>query len=664
MGAIVNTPEPMSRMRVVTSRDLSSQALKVLQQAGVLHAEESSELKPIDRESIEKERRQVTELLSSIEDVFKYVPSDQIVRLKQDADVYYVKPLDEIGKDTRRLCTKLTTMHQRAQALEHEKAQIAELKEVSRSLAQGSDLTLRDLHFDGAHLLSRLIAIPNEVYSAVGEQLSGRVLSEQVVQGDENTYVYVIARSADKEAVESFASDNSGRLLTAPAENTSLVEFTSKGAAESERIDAELAKIRSDIEQETLQNLEKLVLLREALMSENERLEVLEKACEAKYVTLIEGWVPQSSVESATGELRENVGYVYVETRDVRPEEEPPTKMRNVKALRPFEIVVNLFGTPKYREWDPTPIIAYSFAFFFGIMLGDAVYGALLMVLTRYALPKLVDDPDTDGFRVFKTLMYISASSAVVIGILTGTYLGDFFVKFFGAPNLALAPAVQAVYLDTMMFIVVSLGIGLIHVNIGHILMFIKGIREKQMFIILGRGGLFILQIAGIPWIMHFIGSDLYPFAESTYSIFLYIVLGSIVMIVVGSLLEKGPFLGSIFWIFDITGILGDVMSYARLAGVGLATYYLAYCFNMMSTLIADMMPAGILRIVLGTIIMVFILLFGHILNLVLSSITCFVHSLRLCFVEFLFKFYEGGGRQYSPLRIRKRDMVTVKARA
>jgi len=353
-----------------------------------------------------------------------------------------------------------------------------------------------------------------------------------------------------------------------------------------------------------------------------------------------------------------------VETRDVRPEEEPPTKMRNVKALRPFEIVVNLFGTPKYREWDPTPIIAYSFAFFFGIMLGDAVYGALLMVLTRYALPKLVDDPDTDGFRVFKTLMYISASSAVVIGILTGTYLGDFFVKFFGAPNLALAPAVQAVYLDTMMFIVVSLGIGLIHVNIGHILMFIKGIREKQMFIILGRGGLFILQIAGIPWIMHFIGSDLYPFAESTYSIFLYIVLGSIVMIVIGSLLEKGPFLGSIFWIFDITGILGDVMSYARLAGVGLATYYLAYCFNMMSTLIADMMPAGILRIVLGTIIMVFILLFGHILNLVLSSITCFVHSLRLCFVEFLFKFYEGGGRQYSPLRIRKRDMVTVKARA
>ena len=664
MGAIVNTPEPMSRMRVVASRDLAGKALKVLQQAGVLHAEESTELQPVDREAIEKERRQASELLSNIDDALKYVPADQVVQLKQDADVYYVKPLDEIGKDTRKLCTKLATMHQRAESLEEEKAQLAELKEVAGSLSQGGDLTLADLNFTGAHLVSRLIAMPSEVYNAVGTQLSQHVLSEETVQGGDSSYVYLIARADDKKAVEAFVSDNSGRFLPVPAESTSLVEFTSAGDSETSRIDAELARVRADIEKETLQNLETLVLLREALFAENERLEVLEKACEAKYVTLIEGWVPRASVEAATGDLRENIGYVYVESRDVRPDEEPPSKLRNVKALRPFEVVVNLFGTPKYREWDPTPIIAYSFAFFFGIMLGDAVYGLLLMVLTKYALPKLVDDPDTDGFRVFQTLMYISAGSAVVIGMLTGTYLGDFFVKFFGAPNLAIAPAVQEVYLNTMTFIVVSLGVGLIHVNIGHILMFIKGIRERQTFIILGRGGLFILQIAGIPWIMHFIGSDLFPLSESTYSILLYIVLGSIVMIIIGSLMEKGPFLGSIFWIFDITGILGDVMSYARLAGVGLATYYLAYCFNMMSTLIADMMPAGFLRIVLGTIIMVFILLFGHILNLVLSSITCFVHSLRLCFVEFLFKFYEGGGRQYSPLRVRKREMVTVKAKA
>ena len=661
MGAIVNTPEPMRLMRVVTSKDRTAQTLKVLQKAGVLHAEESSELKPVDREAIEKERRQVGELLTAIEDVLKYVPADQLVRLRQDVDVYYTKPLAEIGTETRALCTKLAAMHQRADKLVQEKEAMEELTTVAQALAPRADLTLADLGFTGAHLFSRLMVLPRELYQAIGDGLDSLIVSRQTVESGESTYVFVIGKIANLAALEGWVTDNAGRILSAPHEATPLKEFVSAGNNLPARIDNEVAVLRRDIEKQTLDNLEMLVLLREALFAENERLGVLEKACEAKYVTLIEGWVPESAVQLATGDLREEIGYVFIDTRKPTKEEQPPTKLRNASILKPFEIVVNLFGTPKYREWDPTPIIAYSFAFFYGVMLGDAAYGILLLFLVKYALPKLVDDSQGEGFKVFQRLLYMSAGSAIVVGALTGTYLGDFFTKFFNAPNLALAPAVQDVYMDTMMFIVVALGVGLIHVNLGHVLMFIRGIKEKQKHLVIGRLGLFILQIAGIPWMMHFIGSDLFPLAESTYTILLYIVGVSIVLIVIASLLEKGPFLGSIFWVFDITGILGDVMSYARLAGVGLATYFLAYCFNLMSTLIANMLPAGIVRLVLGSIIIVAILLFGHVLNLVLSSITCFVHSLRLCFVEFLFKFYEGGGRQYEPLRLRKRELVPVK---
>ncbi len=662
MGAIVNTPEPMSRMRVVTSNDLAGQTLKVLQRVGVLHVEESTELNPVDREAIEKERRQVSELLASIDDVLTYIRDERIVRLKEDLDVFYTRPLSEIGEDTRRLCTKLGTMHKRVYKLQSEQQALAELNDVVSSLAPRAELTLADLDFTGKHLFSRLAALPREVFEAMSARFDQQTLSRETVESGDNIYVYLIAKSSEMAAVEALINDNGGRLLSVPNEDVPLKDFAAKADSDSTRMTEELARLRADIEAQTTENLEKLVLLREALVAENERLGVLEQACEAKYVTLIEGWVPEASVELAVGDLREEVGYVYVDTRAAQPDEEPPSKFRNLKALRPFEIVVNLFGTPKYREWDPTPIISYSFAFFFGIMLGDAVYGLLLIVLTKLALPKLVDDPQTDGFKVFQTLLYISAGSAVVVGVLTGTYLGDFFPRFLNAPNLALSEPIQAVYLDTMTFIVVSLMVGLIHVNIGHLLMLIRGFKEKQKHLVLGRAGLFVLQIAGIPWIMHFIGSDILMLAESTYSILLYTMFGGMVLIVIASVMEKGPFLGSIFWIFDITGILGDVMSYARLAGVGLATYYLAYCFNMMSTLIANMIPAGILRIVLGTLIALFILLFGHTLNLVLSSITCFVHSLRLCFVEFLFKFYEGGGRTYSPLRLRKREFVAVKA--
>jgi V/A-type H+-transporting ATPase subunit I len=162
---------------------------------------------------------------------------------------------------------------------------------------------------------------------------------------------------------------------------------------------------------------------------------------------------------------------------------------------------------------------------------------------------------------------------------------------------------------------------------------------------------------------MQFLGMEVLSLPQAVYSSLPYLMLASIILIVIASIAERGYFMGSIFWLFEITGILGDVMSYARLAGVGLATYYLAFCFNLMGPLLAGLLPAGIIRMVFGTILIIAVLLVGHIVNLILSSLTCFVHSLRLCFVEFLFKFYEAGGRPYNPFHIRKREMILVKER-
>ncbi|MGB5924603.1 MAG: V-type ATPase 116kDa subunit family protein, partial [Dehalococcoidia bacterium] len=360
-------------------------------------------------------------------------------------------------------------------------------------------------------------------------------------------------------------------------------------------------------------------------------------------------------VEAAISELREKVGYVFIDTSKPEQTEEPPTRMRNSTAVKPFEVIVNLFGTPKYKEWDPTPVIAYSFAFFFGIMLGDVVYAALLIVFARFGLRLLVDDPRTEGFKLFQRIIYISGGVGLVIGLLTGNYLGNFY-EFFGIETLALASLVKYWLSEPVYFIGLSLIIGLVHINIAHVLALVKGIREGQKAIVPNKAGLFVLQIGAIPWIMHVIlGMNLPLLTEQMYPILLYVAILGVVLIVASSFMEKGAFLGSIFWLFDITGILGDVMSYARLAGVGLATYYLAYCFNLIADLLYNMMPVGVVQIILGSLIFILVLLAGHVLNLALSAITCFVHSLRLCFVEFLFKFYEGGGRAYSPFRLRAR---------
>jgi len=651
---IVNTPDPMARVRVVTTKDYSTETLKTLHAAGVLHVEESEELKPVDKEAIEQERKEIGELLTSINDVLDYIPKGERLSLQQEVEVIYTKPFDQVESEVRLLCTKLSNMHHGATKLNEDVKELTGLSKYIGPLERQADMRLQDLNFSGSYLFSRVFVLPNELLETLSPKLRGYILESLSGTVENETVLYVIAKVKNQKTIESIVKDGGGKMLPIPGQDLTLREFLEVADGNIHNLGKELTRLHAEIVSKTRESLEKLVLFREALSAERERLAVLDKASESKYVTLIEGWIPESTVESTISQVKENIDYVFIDTRKPEQAEEPPTKMKNPTPLRPFEVVVNLFGTPKYDEWDPTPIIAYFFAFFFGLMLGDVVYAIIIMLFAYRGLHRLVNDPQTEGFKLFQRTLYISGGVALVVGLLTGSYLGDFYT-FFGIETLTLVEPIQAVLGNATWFILLSIAIGLIHVNLAHIMALIRGIRQKG--VALGKAGLFMLQIAVIPWIAHKLFGVEIPFLpEQAYPILLYFAFLGVVLIVVSSIVQRGGFLGGIFWLFDITGLLGDIMSYCRLAGVGLATFYLATSFNMMASVVSDMVPAGpagLLHTIVGGLILIVILLVGHVINLVLSGITCFVHSLRLCFVEFLLKFYDGSGKKYSPLRLR-----------
>jgi len=654
---ILNNPESMVKARVMTVKDYSEKTLKTLHRIGMLHIEESKEFKPVDKAAIELEHREASKLLTFVDDVLSYIPQEERVSLEEDVEVIYTRPFSEIGNEVRLLYSKINKLHERIVKLNNEVQQLIELKRYLEPLAGQTDLRLRDLEFSGDYLFSRVFVLSDEVYKGLHDELKKYLFENVVTTGDSEIVFHAVAKVRDQKTIESLVTNSGGKILQIPDEDLTLRDFLEITSSKIRSLEEELTKLGEELQSKAREDLNRLVLLREALSAENERLSVLEKACEAKYVTLIEGWIPESDTESTVSEVKDSIDYVFIDTRKPEQQEEPPTKMKNVGGIKPFQTIINLFATPKYREWDPTPIVAYSFALFFGLMVCDVLYALGIILLARFLLGKFSDDPNTDSFKLFQRMIYICGGVALAGGLLTGQYFGDIYT-FFGIESLALVQGAKEALQDPVTFILVALGIGFIHVNIGHLIAFIKGIKERQKAVIINKVGLFVFEL-GIPAILSSMLSMQLPgFTPQINSILLYFMVPGVLLIVISSIMQSGG-LGAIMWLFDITGLLGDVMSYARLAGVGLATFYLASTFNMMAGLFSDMIP-GSAGVIIGGIIGVFIVIFGHIINMVLTAITGFMHSLRLCFVEFMFKFYEGGGREYSPFKLKKRVAIPL----
>jgi V/A-type H+-transporting ATPase subunit I len=658
---LINNPEAMTRVKVITVKDYSESVLKILHQIGVLHVEEGKEIQSVDRAAIEREKGEVNELLSFTNGILAHLPQSQSVPIGEDVEVIYTKSFEEISGEVRTLYNKTSRLHDQIVKLETSIEQLVAQDNYLRPLANKVDLSLNDLAYSGDFISSRVFVLPSQVFDTLQLDLEKYLMESVIATTEEETIIYSLAKTKDQKAIESVIDETGGKVLTVPSEPISLQQFLETIEERRNNLDQERNQLVTELQQEVGEVLERIVLLREALQAEAERLSVLEKAAETKYVSLIEGWIPEGDTEAAVAEIRHKIDYVFIDTRVVDENEEPPTKLRNFNILKPFQVIINLFGLPKYREWDPTPIVSYSFAFFFGLMANDVIYGLGIVALGRFLLKSFVDDPEADNFKLFQRMIYTCGGVSVVMGLISGTYLGDIYT-LFGFENLALSAYISETLLNPLTFIVLALFIGFIHINLAHFLALIQAIRQQDRALILNKIALFTLQL-GIPTILHAVLKVDIPFMnESLYNAFLYVMFGSVVLIVISFIMQRGV-LGLLLSIFDIIGLLGDIMSYTRLAGVGLATYYLAFCFNLISDLFSNLLSGmipGIIGAILGTIMAVLILVFGHILNTVLAGIGSFVHSLRLCFVEFLFKFYEGGGREYSPFKLRKRARVLL----
>jgi V/A-type H+-transporting ATPase subunit I len=442
-----------------------------------------------------------------------------------------------------------------------------------------------------------------------------------------------------------------------------------KPAAETPLIpQAEDAKIASQIEAQKKSGGAAAARIREAASKRAEILflgdhcrirlakyEALQNVAQGEYTFILEGWVEASKAEALARKLEEKYSCA-VELSEPKDGDDMPIKIVNNKFAGAIESVLTGFGLPQRGEIDPLNVMAMFYYALFGLMFSDAGYGIILTVGCLYILKhyKSLEDGMRNSMRMFMGCGIATTFWGFIFGSFFGNVVGS-VSNIFGSGTVELRPIWFDPVADPMRLLMFSFVIGIIHLSTAYImkaLSYSKSGKANEIVYDVIFPVLTFYALVGM-----LIGTDMFAtMAGSVIPVPAWlntICLGVAALCAIGIVLTGGResrswvkrILKGAYALYNvIAGWLGDVLSYARLLALGLAT-------GVIATVMNDLAGMGG-KSVTGAVMYVLIFLVGQTLNLAINVLGAYVHTNRLMYVEFFGKFYEGGGRPFAPLTI------------
>jgi len=620
----------MSKIEIVGEKPLLQGVLALLRELGIFQIEpatvgfiEKEWEKDVRSFMLDEktvfERLFLEELRQKIELLFAELPALAVRKS-------YIEPvsiLDTVSKTIDRHRESATDLSKRREVLVKERAELGRYSIFLNALASLVQTTAEtpDLDFIGltirepdmvGHLREALSRITNWKYELQTEPAEDGTLVGLITV--EKTASDKVKKSLSDEHVPELTFPESFGKLTFPEKVTFVKKRADQVLREIQAIDAELARF-------TRRWVPIYQRVKEWIDDRLSLLNTTAYAFETRMCFFIHGWMQSEDLPRLKQRLRDDFGArVMVEEKEMHEEdlEQVPIVLKNPPYFKPFELFTGLLPLPAYTSYDPTPFIGIFFPIFFGMILGDAGYALVLGTLAFVLLKKnRHQGPVRDGAKI---LMIASAYSAF-FGILFGEFFGDLPERLFHMEPLCMERRTAIVPM-----LAFSVAVGVAHIILGLILGAMNAFKHK----IMKEAAYKALSVVIIVFLIVIIAS--------LFGYFPLVLARPVVL----SILFLTPFLfftGGLLAPLELLKSIGNIISYVRIAAIGLTSVLLAFVANNLAGVTGD--------VVTGVAVAGLI----HLLNIILGVFSPTIHSLRLHYVEFFSKFIEHGGKKFAPLK-------------
>ncbi|MDO8642232.1 MAG: V-type ATP synthase subunit I [Candidatus Woesearchaeota archaeon] len=657
------TPEPMSKISIVCPKTYMERVIQKLYQLGMYHIEPHQKTDDLDIGKPLERSEKLAEILVKIRALLSLLDIEKSIRMqytgKGEKDQY------ELGRKCRQIYDDTLAL---TDSIKTAGTQITLLTEKIRILDLLRKLQIsKELLQDSKHLGRLIGELDGTTDIAPVKAAIHAVTAKHELITSKTEHKHLLALYAEKEKIAAL------RDALAPF---GFIDIDLAPAFESrKKITEQLSELHAHLSKATTQrnaaqlNLNKIKREQVGFLVENERMltEETKKAevplnfGETKKSFTIRGWIPTEQLVQVVDELKKTTNNsIHIIDEPLEEHDNIPIKFRHNILVKPYEFFLRLYELPNYREIDPSIMMFITFPLFFGFMLGDVGYGIVTLLLFLALRAKM------PSARALLNIMIFSAIITIGFGFMFGEYFGFEHVSVetgeklcsiglclpthavkmaHGVENVADFPRlisrvqghVQIGKFKVLSVLVIGAIVGLIHLNLALLIGFFNILFEHGfMHAFLEKISWMVME-AGVAVLALSYGGTI---ALSPFAGFALLGMG-IVMIYLGEG-AKG--------LVEIPAIFSNILSYMRLGAVGLASVGLAVVVNE-NLAIPFFEKGGIF-----TVLAILILIIGHVINIALGVLGPFLHALRLHYVEFFSKFYQGGGVSYLPFGAREEE--------